>query len=185
MPGFLVVWGSRWLMRADPARIASAAVRARPWRLGRWRLPLGLLVAATVGNLFALPIHGLAWRAGRVGGSVMLGTPPHWSLSGLAGTLQANRPSTPEKPALVEPRRDSRDPPGLAIGVGDPAARPLAVGGCRFGRPGPDDPRPPGRNSPDARLSRPARDLRYSRHICARLHSTDASLRSFGALARS
>ncbi|MEO6811217.1 MAG: ABC transporter permease subunit, partial [Isosphaeraceae bacterium] len=30
--GLLVVVGSRWLMRADPARIASAAIRARLWR---------------------------------------------------------------------------------------------------------------------------------------------------------
>lgn len=90
--GLLVVLGSRWLMRADPARIASAAIRARLWRLGRWRVPLGLMVTATLGNLFALPIYALAWRAGRVGGSARLGTPPHWSPGGLLGTLQAVAP---------------------------------------------------------------------------------------------
>ncbi|MEO6811785.1 MAG: ABC transporter permease subunit, partial [Isosphaeraceae bacterium] len=44
------------------------------------------------GNLFALPIYALAWRAGRVGGSAKLKIPPHWSPAGLVGTLQAVAP---------------------------------------------------------------------------------------------
>jgi iron(III) transport system permease protein len=85
--GVLVVVTARGLLRADPARIASAAAGGRVWRLGRWRVPLGAAIVATAGNLVALPLYGLIWRAGRVGGAAALGRPPHWSLSGLCGTL--------------------------------------------------------------------------------------------------
>jgi iron(III) transport system permease protein len=40
------------------------------------------------GNLVALPLYGLVWRAGRVGGSAALGRAPHWSWEGLVGTLR-------------------------------------------------------------------------------------------------
>jgi iron(III) transport system permease protein len=81
---FLASWG---LLRADPARVPSADTRVRLWTLGRWRVPLGLLAWATVGNVVALPLYALVWRAGRVGGSAALGRAPRWSLHGLVQTL--------------------------------------------------------------------------------------------------
>jgi iron(III) transport system permease protein len=86
--GVLILIVSHWLARFDPARIASFLSDAREWRLGRWRKPCGLLLWAIVGNGIALPLYGLVWRAGRVGGRVSLGQPPTWSLSGLEGTLR-------------------------------------------------------------------------------------------------
>lgn len=85
--GGLVLLAAMMLLRADPARIPSAATRAKVWRLGRWRVPLGLVVIATAGNAVALPLYGLIWRAGRVGGSAASGRGPQWSLEGLVGTL--------------------------------------------------------------------------------------------------
>ena len=85
--GGLILLGSAALLRLDPARVASAAGRARDWPLGRWRVPVGLAVLATAGNLVALPAYSLVWRAGRVGGRATLGEPPRWSLGGLLGTL--------------------------------------------------------------------------------------------------
>ena len=84
--GTLILIGSRGLMGADPARLPSAAPRAKTWRLGRWRTPLGLALAIGAGNAVALPLYGLIWRAGRVGGSAGVG--PRWSASGLIGTLR-------------------------------------------------------------------------------------------------
>jgi iron(III) transport system permease protein len=86
--GTLVLLGAHGLLKADPARLASAQAHAKVWRLGRWRIPLGALVVFLAGNLVALPVYGLLWRAGRVGGSAALGQPPHWSAGGLLGTLQ-------------------------------------------------------------------------------------------------
>jgi iron(III) transport system permease protein len=37
--------------------------------------------------MLALPLYGLVWRAGRVGGRAGLYRPPTWSLAGLRGTL--------------------------------------------------------------------------------------------------
>ena len=68
--------------------MASSFARARVWSLGRWRIPRGVLLIALVGNALALPLYGLVWRAGRVGGRATLGRPPAWSLSGLIGTLR-------------------------------------------------------------------------------------------------
>ncbi len=85
--GALILRGTRGLLRVDPARAASASARARDWRLGRWRVPVGLAVAATAGNLVALPLYSLIWRAGRVGGRAIDGLAPRWSPGGLAGTL--------------------------------------------------------------------------------------------------
>lgn len=84
--GVLLV--ARALKNADPARIPSAASHAKVWRLGRWRIPLGALVLLTAGNAVALPLYGLIWRAGRIGGSAAAGQGPHWSLAGLDGTLR-------------------------------------------------------------------------------------------------
>ena len=85
----LAIWLlARSLMRADPARLASAFARAGTWKLGRWRVPLGVTVVFLVGNVLAVPLYSLIWRAGRVGGRARLGMPPVWSPSGLAGTLR-------------------------------------------------------------------------------------------------
>jgi len=86
--GGLVLFGVRALFTVDPARLPSAAARARLWRLGPWRVPLGLAALAVVGNAVALPLYSLVWRAGRVGGLAAAGRPPHWSLAGLVGTLR-------------------------------------------------------------------------------------------------
>ncbi len=85
--GGLIAWGVHALLSADPARLASAASRARVWRLGRGRLPMGLLAWIVVGNAIALPVYSLLWRAGRVGGRAAIGRAPGWSMAGLAGTL--------------------------------------------------------------------------------------------------
>jgi iron(III) transport system permease protein len=82
----LVIAGA--LGRADPARLASAFSRYRVWKLGQWRVPLGAALIFLVGNLAALPLYSLVWRAGRVGGKARLGHPPVWSFGGLAGTLR-------------------------------------------------------------------------------------------------
>lgn len=42
----------------------------------------------TAGNLVALPVYSLIWRAGRVGGRAVDGIPPRWSGLGLLGTLR-------------------------------------------------------------------------------------------------
>lgn len=86
--GALVVFGTRSLLRADPARLASITDRGKVWRLGRWRIPLGLALAGTTATVVGLPVFSLVWRAGRVGGAAALGRPPHWSISGLGGTMR-------------------------------------------------------------------------------------------------
>jgi iron(III) transport system permease protein len=86
--GILIVLVARLLVRLDPARVASSVDRARLWRLGPWRLPLGVLLVGLVGNIVALPLYSLVWRAGRVGGRATLGRPPTWSLTGLWVSLQ-------------------------------------------------------------------------------------------------
>ncbi len=78
---------ARSLLRVDPARLASAFTPARRWQLGRWRVAAGAALLVLVGNLAALPLYSLVWRAGRVGGRARLGLPPAWSLAGLLGTL--------------------------------------------------------------------------------------------------
>ena len=83
--GVLVLLGARALLKADPARVLSPSAGRGDWRLGPWRVPVGLGVMATFGNLVALPLYGLVWHAGRVGGGP--GREPQWSLGGLAGTL--------------------------------------------------------------------------------------------------
>jgi iron(III) transport system permease protein len=83
-----IILAGRALSRLDPARLASASPGARLWRLGRWRVPVGVLLALLVGNALAFPLYALIWRAGRVGGRATLRRPPSWSLSGLMGTLR-------------------------------------------------------------------------------------------------
>jgi len=64
--GGLILLGVRALLQVDPSRVLSASSRSRDWRLGRWRIPVGLAVAATSGLALALPIFSLVWHAGRV-----------------------------------------------------------------------------------------------------------------------
>jgi iron(III) transport system permease protein len=90
--GIAILAGSRMVLRADPARIASASARARTWGLGAWRVPLGIGVWVVTGGILFIPIYGLLWRAGRVAGSAELGVPPHWSAAGLLGTLRGAWP---------------------------------------------------------------------------------------------
>jgi iron(III) transport system permease protein len=86
--GSAVLLVARSLERVDPARLASAFARAKQWQLGRWRVPLGGLMVLLIGNVMALPLYSLIWRAGRVGGRAALGQPPTWSWHGLWGTLR-------------------------------------------------------------------------------------------------
>jgi iron(III) transport system permease protein len=86
--GVLIMVIAVALGRLDPTRVASAFARARVWSLGAWRIPIGVLLLVVVGNALSLPLYGLIWRAGRVGGKATLGQPPVWSLHGLGGTLQ-------------------------------------------------------------------------------------------------
>jgi iron(III) transport system permease protein len=84
--GALILLGVRALLKVDPSRILSASSRSRDWQLGRWRVPLGLAVAATFGNVVALPIFSLVWHAGQVVDRLSPGQ-PRWSLAGFAATL--------------------------------------------------------------------------------------------------
>ena len=81
--GALILVGVRALLKVDPARVLSASNRSRDWRLGRWRVPVGLAVAATFGLASALPVFSLVWHAGRV---VEHGQ-AYWSWAGLWKTL--------------------------------------------------------------------------------------------------
>jgi iron(III) transport system permease protein len=81
--GALILVGVRALLKVDPARVLSASARSRDWQLGRWRVPIGLAVAATCGVAFALPVFSLVWHAGRV---VEHGQ-AHWAWAGLGRTL--------------------------------------------------------------------------------------------------
>jgi iron(III) transport system permease protein len=85
--GTCVLIVARGLLRSDPARLASAVARGRLWTLGRCRVPAGVALVLLAGNAVALPLYGLVWRAGRVGGRAALGVPPRWSVAGLFGTM--------------------------------------------------------------------------------------------------
>ncbi len=85
--GLLLLIGTRALMRLNPSRLASAAARARTWRLGSWRVPLGLLMMLCVTGLTGLPLLSMIWHAGRVGGLARSGQAPEWSFAGFLGTL--------------------------------------------------------------------------------------------------
>ncbi len=86
--GLLVLSASWMLLRAEPSRLPSALDRPKTWRLGPWRVGLGLATTLAVGLMFSLPIFALLWRAGRVGGQAALGHQPGWSLAGLLQTLR-------------------------------------------------------------------------------------------------
>jgi iron(III) transport system permease protein len=80
--GVPILLVSRAMVRLDPARLVSSFDRAGLWRLGRWRIPCGVLLVVLIGNLVSLPVYSLVWRAGRVGGRAILGQPPRWSAYG-------------------------------------------------------------------------------------------------------
>ncbi len=86
--GLFVAIGARTVSRMDPAKLASASLRAKVWELGRWRVPLGVSLTFVLGNLIAWPLYGLVWRAGRVGGDAAKGEAPHWSPDGFLGTMR-------------------------------------------------------------------------------------------------
>jgi iron(III) transport system permease protein len=73
-------------LRADPPRQATARAGSGQWPLDRFRAPVSVVAWFAAAILLALPIYALVWRAGRVGGAP--GRPPHWSLPGLAGTIE-------------------------------------------------------------------------------------------------
>jgi iron(III) transport system permease protein len=83
--GLLILVGVRGLLKVDPAKVMSASSRSRDWRLGPWRVPVGLAMILTLGNFVALPIFSLVWHAGHV---VEQGQ-AHWRLAGLVGTLES------------------------------------------------------------------------------------------------
>jgi iron(III) transport system permease protein len=85
--GGLILLTARTLLKVDPAHVATVETKARRWRLGPWRVPLGIGVMLSVGGVLGVPLYGLIWRAGRVAGAAARGRPPHWSAEGLAGTL--------------------------------------------------------------------------------------------------
>ena len=74
--GPLIAWASYALSKVDPARIASANERCRIWSFGRARLFLGAIAMSIAVGFLGLPIIGLVWRAGRLGGSRY-----HWKWS--------------------------------------------------------------------------------------------------------
>ncbi|SIO62811.1 iron(III) transport system permease protein [Singulisphaera sp. GP187] len=86
--GALILVTARALLKADPVRLASVARRGKLWALGAWRVPIGLLVAATAGSVLFLPLLTLVWRAGRVGGVAAAGRSPEWSFPGFLGTIR-------------------------------------------------------------------------------------------------
>jgi iron(III) transport system permease protein len=85
--GALVAAGAILLGKAEPSRVASAR---SGWvlPLGRARWGAGLVAAGLLVLIDGLPLYGLLWRAGRVGGMVFLEEGPGWSLSGLGTTLR-------------------------------------------------------------------------------------------------
>ncbi len=98
--GALVLLGARTLLKAEPSRLPSPWDRPRDFALGRWRVALGVTAFLTVGWAIAVPILGLFWRAGRLGGSVAAGVSPSWSLAHLVRSLL--RASKTVGPYLVE-----------------------------------------------------------------------------------
>ena len=83
----LIALASRSILRDEPPRLASATLIPRPWRLGRWRIPVGLAAWMAVLALVGPPTIALAARAGRIGGDAALGLLPRWSVVGLIEAL--------------------------------------------------------------------------------------------------
>ena len=83
----LIAIASRSILRAEPPRLASASAIPRPWRLGHWRMVVGLAAWMAVLALVGPPMAALAARAGRIGGDAALGLLPRWSALGLIEAL--------------------------------------------------------------------------------------------------
>ena len=136
--GGLILAGVAILLRVDPARVGLGIESGRATgRSVGGGFPLGLVVIATAGNLIALPVYSLIWRAGRVGGRAALEEAPRWSLGGLFGDAPARgggtaRPwpgATLPKPDAIEP-----DPGGTLGGPGGRAGLGLGLPGAAVGR---------------------------------------------------
>ena len=84
--GALILLGTRALLDADPARLASAVTRSKIWSLGPYRFLIGFAILLAILAFIAIPLSSLVWHAGRVGRSARIG-PPAWSLPGLIGTI--------------------------------------------------------------------------------------------------
>lgn len=90
IPPWIVLGSALLAMGSYLLAFPAATAPARPvrvWRLGRVRWPLAIGIGLTIGEALALPIEGLIWRAGRLGGSAALGIPPHWSIANLGRSL--------------------------------------------------------------------------------------------------
>ena len=106
VPPLIILGGSivlvaRSLVRADPARLASAFAPARLWKLGRWRVAAGASLLLLVGNLVALPLYSLV-SATRPSG----GAGPARSTAGLVRSRACW-----ERSASPPPRAGSRSRP--------------------------------------------------------------------------
>jgi iron(III) transport system permease protein len=85
--GIAVLLGAWALLSLEPSRLPSPAARPRDWRLGRWRVPVGISLMLSIGVALVVPIGGMVWRAGRLGGSAARGIAPSWSFEHLLGSL--------------------------------------------------------------------------------------------------
>ena len=103
--------------RAAPGRVAEPGRRSRHFRLGPWRVVVGVVAWSAVGLLAGLPIYGMAWRAGRVGSGLEPGRGASWSLSGLSGTVRAAWGDLTD-PGGFGPGRVRFGLAALAIGIG-------------------------------------------------------------------
>ncbi|MFO0910948.1 MAG: ABC transporter permease subunit [Isosphaeraceae bacterium] len=84
-----LIFAAGWTLgRVEPNRWLSARNQPSLWRLGAWRIPLGLATLVFIGLFAGFPVASLVWRAGRVGGLAHLRQPPRWSAAGLAGSLR-------------------------------------------------------------------------------------------------
>ena len=170
VPPLIILGGSivlvaRSLVRADPARLASAFVPARRWKLGRWRVAAGALLLALVGNLAALPLYSLVWR--RPGGwAGPARSTADLVARGPAGNTRLRRRrelgAHPDQPDPGSRRGDGHGRPGLGAGLGQPAFFHLAGAAAGDTGPDPGHARPGRRHGTRAGLSLVPADLRLA-----------------------
>jgi iron(III) transport system permease protein len=84
----LVLWLARSWERGLPPGLSEPR-SALVFRLGRWRWPLALVMAAGVAALVVVPLGSLVWRAG------LAGSPPSWSASVVLEHLRLVRRAEP------------------------------------------------------------------------------------------
>ncbi len=87
--GTLSIVLARCVLGVEPARLVTMIASSRLWRLGPYRLPVGVIVGSLVACLAGLPLVSLTWWAGRLGGLAAPGRAPHWSLASLVANLNA------------------------------------------------------------------------------------------------